>query len=212
MLWDSLYQRDGLRYGDKPSMCARMASPLLGEARTVLEVGAGYGRDAIWLAERLPTVTITALDSSPTATRMLDRRPVANVIPVCQDAFDWINGVAFDALLSNFFYHIFLRAQRQRLFQRAHVALESYGLFINSFISIEDEKYGRGRDVEPGTYACYPDRPWHFIHFYSAQELVREHLTSGFEVEHIEEATEGEYICGSIEQTRFWFVVARKTD
>lgn len=208
--WDFIYQRDGFRYGDNPSKAGRMALPFLAQAKTLLELGAGYGRDALWLARQLPGVKITALDRSPTAINMLTEQAVNNVIPMCGDAFNWLSKETFTVLFSNFFYHLFPSAERQHFFRLAHLMLESSGLFVNSFASIDDEKYGRGKEIERGTYACYEARPWHFVHFYSSEDLFAEHAKSGFEIEHIEESTETEHICGLIEYTRFWFVVARK--
>lgn len=208
--WDLLYQRDEFRYGSEPSKASRMALPLLEQAETLLELGAGYGRDALWLAKQLPSLKITALDSSPTAIRMLSERTVSNVVPVRGDAFNCLSKGMFAVLFSNFFYHLFQSTERQHLFRLANSMLRASGLFVNSFASVGDEKCGLGKEVEPGTYACYADRPWHVIHFYSSEELVEEHAKSGFEIDHIEESTETEHICGLIEYTRFWFVVARK--
>ena len=49
--WDKIYVETPFRYGKKPSLIARRVAEMLRPSSTVVELGGGYGRDAIFLAK-----------------------------------------------------------------------------------------------------------------------------------------------------------------
>ncbi|GHC81314.1 hypothetical protein GCM10007079_21030 [Nocardiopsis terrae] len=71
--WQSVYDRNPHMYGADPSDPARYALEAFTDrgARTVLELGAGHGRDALWLAAR--GLRVHAADFSATALEQLAR-------------------------------------------------------------------------------------------------------------------------------------------
>jgi cyclopropane fatty-acyl-phospholipid synthase-like methyltransferase len=211
-----IYGRDGMRYGVMPSSCATKALPFLRQATTILEIGSGYGRDALWLAEQQYGTRVLAVDSSPMAIRTLQRlsaeRGISNIEGVAEDVIKWSErrGCDFEAVYAHFFFHLFVDSERRQLFDVARRLLRRNGTLVSSFMSVSDAKNGRGPEVEAGTYACYPDRPWHLIHFFNKDELMLLHESHGFRVEQFEEVTEAEMINGMTESSTYWFVVARK--
>lgn len=71
--WQSVYDRNPHMYGADPSAPARHALEVFTSrgARTVLELGAGHGRDALWLASQ--GMRVHAADFSATALDQLTR-------------------------------------------------------------------------------------------------------------------------------------------
>ncbi|CAM4221576.1 class I SAM-dependent methyltransferase [Nocardiopsis rhodophaea] len=78
--WQNVYERSPHMYGSEPSEAARHAAERFsaGGAHTVLELGAGHGRDALWLAEQ--GLFVHATDFSATAVRQLASAAVARGI------------------------------------------------------------------------------------------------------------------------------------
>jgi SAM-dependent methyltransferase len=70
--WREVYARTPGMYGEEPSAPARHAARVFAErgAHTVVELGAGHGRDALWLAGA--GFTVHATDFSPTGLAQLD--------------------------------------------------------------------------------------------------------------------------------------------
>jgi SAM-dependent methyltransferase len=50
--WDNVYVETPFRYGRKPSQIAKRLAAKIRPASTVIELGGGYGRDAVFLAKR----------------------------------------------------------------------------------------------------------------------------------------------------------------
>lgn len=218
--WDQLYTTDGQRYGSSPSTCARRLLARLSdlsEECEVLELGCGHGRDAIWLLKKHATLKITAIDSSPTAIAsfrsQLERsKHKLRARTEIEDIPSWnpLWQEHFDVLFANAFWHLFLNVDREKLFDLASRLLKPGGELIASFMSTRDAKRGRNCEVELFTFSCYPDRPWHWIHFFSKEEL-RSILTDyGFRVDCLEEQTEREMISGREEDSIYWQLIAKK--
>lgn len=214
--WESLYRRDRMRYGKKPSVCAQMALPLLSYSERILELGCGHGRDALLLASQLPDAEVVAVDSSATAIGLCKaearRSRIGNIHPVECEGPMWhgLQIEAFGAIFAHFFFHLFLSRERNDLLDSVSAFLAPKGILISSFLSVGDKKFGKGIEIEPATFVCYEDRPWHFIHFFLSDEIRDLYASSGLYVEQIEEFEEEEHICDKIERSRSWLVVARK--
>lgn len=214
--WEQLYRRDRLRYGMGPSQFARLLTPLLKSSEFAVHWGCGYGRDTQWLAEQLPTVCYLAVDYSETAISMfrstMGERRIANIVPIVRDLLSsvTVRQRRADAIISHFFFHLFRERERLALLRTAHNNLAEGGLFAHSVFSAADSKFGNGRELEPGTFAPYEDRPWHYIHFFTREEIHETHASHGFDVERLEEFVEIERINGQITRSRSWFIVARR--
>ena len=216
--WETIYLRDGKRYGTEPSMLCKRSIPFLCEARVALEIGCGYGRDVLFLAASCPRVHYLAIDSSETAISMLlsetavrgFKNVEAFTADLTTDSTHQIIGTPVDVVISHFLLHLFLYEERNQICMKMFKLLEPGGLFVFSVVSDSDEKFGNGSLIEDGTYSCYPERPWHFLHFWNLEEIHSFCDSACFRVEVAQEYVEEETILGSTELTHSWFVVARK--
>ncbi len=73
--------------------------------------------------------------------------------------------------------HLFLEGDRKRFVAKCADALREGGLAFFAVFSDAEPSYGKGRQVEPGTFESKPGRP---VHYFSEKDLV-DHF-AGFEV------------------------------
>ncbi len=216
--WEKLYKRDRKRYGEDHSIFCELARPYLQNCKKVLELGCGYGRDLLYLAKIYPTVNFLGIDSSPTAVSILlqdaKREEIENLKAINGNwldfPYDKFIGEPMDAIISHFFIHLFLEEERVEILKKSAHVLRDNGVLISSLISISDSKFTKGKLIEERTFACYPDRPWHFLHFGGEEEIRRIYSSTGFKVEFICEYVEKEAILNKVEETRAWFLVSKK--
>lgn len=118
--WEQRYgAREGLWSGHVNAALASSVDGLGG--RTALELGAGEGGDALWLAER--GWTVTAVDISPTALARgqaaAERAGLGGAITwVAADLEDWRPEGRFD-LVTACFLHSTVALDRERILHRA---------------------------------------------------------------------------------------------
>jgi len=220
--WDALYLKEGKRYGDQASAFCRIMIPYIHTyaPRSICELGCGYGRDMLFLdqtlRERGIRARITGVDTSPEAYRIFvsergalpDESIDFSVSDCLQPAT--AESERYDCVYSHFFIHLFYWKEIRNLFECANQKVSSKGFFINSCISTADKKCGTGINLEDNCYGCYPERPWHFIHFWNEEEIYRLYSSYGFEILHTFEYIEHEMILERKEESRAWFVLSMK--
>jgi SAM-dependent methyltransferase len=176
--WQDVYRCTGAVWGDTPSEIARRAvADLTGRGLhraglRVLDIGCGYGRDLVYLRDRLDAVFI-GVDASPAALdlardRLADDPRVELRLARLQD----IELGRFDVLLAANVYHLLQPPQRD-LFRRLVLGhLRPGGLLYLSTASVRDpQHYGAGRAV-PGEAHSFIDRG--YLHFSTGDELAGE--------------------------------------
>jgi len=156
--WNSTYASDKKVWGDKPSELAVYAYNYLKQSSQykdkkdiyILDLGCGYGRDAIFLAQNLPC-HILGLDSSNKAiemaqesiTKEIDRR----VEFLCYD-FTTVKD-KYDVILTSNLYHLLKTDERAKLRNTVRRCLKVGGLLFLSSLSVHDpQHYGKGQPVE----------------------------------------------------------------
>ena len=78
MQWDDTYKEDKLVWGEEPSELAVLAAKYLNEAASpdkaleILDVGCGYGRDAIFLVRNI-RANVLGIDNSQEAIALAQR-------------------------------------------------------------------------------------------------------------------------------------------
>lgn len=216
--WENIYQTEGKRYGDRPSAFCELTNRHLIDSKKVLELGCGYGRDLLHLAELYPRTHFVGVDSSLTAISVLlqdiKKKRLRNLDAITGNWLDLPSGEleskGTDAIISHFFLHLFLEWERKEILRRSAEVLAPGSLFIASLVSVNDKKFAVGRQIEEGTFACYLERPWHFLHFWRRDEIERIFHLVGFKLEYIFEYMEKEEILNQVEDTCAWFVASRK--
>ncbi len=224
--WDNLYRRDLKRYGEEPSIFIRIFSTFLKSFHqelnlSVADIGCGYGRNIIYLKKLFPHFDLTCIDSSPFAINLLKREIYKsnigninllnlNILELENDNFN----NRYDMIYSHFFLHLFYKHERTKIYNIIHSLLKPNGYFAMSVISINDSKFNRGERLEDNTFACYYNRPWHFIHFYSEREILE--ISKFFKIIHMFEYLEEEKIYEKgnfmIDITKAWFVIFKKEE
>jgi tellurite methyltransferase len=150
---------------------------------TVLDIGCGIGRHAIYLAGHGFEVTgidlsESGLDTARQTTReagvAVDYRPGDFTdLPVDANSVDL-------AIAWNVIYHGDERVVQQAISEIQRV-LKPGGLFLGTMISKRHDRYGDGTEVEPNTFIVEDDDEKAHAHFYcNDRELIT--LLDGFQL------------------------------
>jgi cyclopropane fatty-acyl-phospholipid synthase-like methyltransferase len=179
--WNSTYDSDKKVWGDKPSELAIAAYNYLRESQGfrnrkdifVLDLGCGYGRDAIFLAQNLPC-HILGLDNSEAAIDMarhslkgdLEKR----VELLCYD-FSQVTD-KYDVIFISNLYQLLKPEERAKLRETVKRCLKDDGVFFLSTLSVRDpQHFGKGTPVadEPNSFLDV-----RYLHLSTRQELERD--------------------------------------
>ncbi|WP_344162218.1 class I SAM-dependent methyltransferase [Nocardiopsis rhodophaea] len=192
--WQDVYGHNPHMYGSHPSEAARHAGRAFtaDRARRVLELGAGHGRDALWLAER--GFIVEAADFSATALRQLQCAAISRGVGerVRTHVHDVRHPLPFaDASMDGVFAHMLLCMALSTAEIRAAVAeigrvMRPGGQLVYTVRHTGDAHYGtgisHGDDIyEHGGFA---------VHFFD-RPLV-DSLARGWHLEELHPFTEGE--------------------
>jgi SAM-dependent methyltransferase len=179
-------------------------------AYSVLCPGCGRGECSAFFARR--GFRVTAYDASEATLRRVAR--TAELLGTHVDCFadDLIMPRRelrhFDAIFAHNVLHQLRPSQRRALLRSFHRALRAGGILIVSVLSMEDERYGYGREIEADTFDAGSGEG---IHFYSAPELHAE-LGEFFEVTQIEEMEETQAQFGGRQRYRLLVATGVKFD
>jgi 2-polyprenyl-3-methyl-5-hydroxy-6-metoxy-1,4-benzoquinol methylase len=198
--------------GVLPEM-AQVAARILERAGaySVLCPACGGGKVGTYLARR--GFRVTAYDSSAqTVTRAATcaRQCGVEVDTFVDDAVMPRRALRrFDALYAGDLLSHLLASQRHTLLRSCHRALRQGGVVVVSVMSVDDERYGYGRMIEPDTFELPLGET---LHFYAAHDLHAE-LSRHFVVTHIQDVVETQELPGLGEQTyRLLLAAAQKVD
>lgn len=139
--WDARFESEVYTYGTRPNAFVVQETPRLPEGAEVLDLGAGEGRNAVWLAEQ--GFRVTALDYAEAGlakTRALAAARGVAVETVLADAAYWSPDRPWDALVCTF-VHLRL-GERLRLYTAMQAALRPGGLLIAEWFRPEQRTDG----------------------------------------------------------------------
>ncbi|MEW6610534.1 MAG: class I SAM-dependent methyltransferase [Patescibacteria group bacterium] len=136
--------------------------------KTLLDLGCGAGRDAVYFSRK--GLTVTAIDSSKTGIAKLKSRD-----PRIHCILDNLHTIklkknSFDIIYAHLSLHYFNGRTTRRIFRIIHHALKPKGLFFVKCKSTDDPLYGKGLKLERDMY-----RKGHTRHFFS-KDYMRELL------------------------------------
>lgn len=188
--WDSTYSSNQDFFGKEASQLGRSALPVFQghQAKKILELGCGQGRDTIFLAEN--GMEVTALDYSETGLCQIKERADSFGVQgsVALKVGDARNGLPFDdGSFDGCFSHMFFTMQlteKELAFIFAEVlrVLRPGGLNIYSVRNVHDPHFGKGKHFGEDMW----QNPLGFVvHFFSEEKVRR--LASGYEVLWIKE-------------------------
>lgn len=178
--WDRVWQ-DDIRRGDwqQPHPWVASIDLLLRHkgVRTVLDLGAGIGRHALFFAGL--GYRVHALDAGAGGLELIRRRARADRLPVhiYQGRIEELpfRGQCVDYILCwDTLYHGLPQQVDRRLAEISRV-LKPGGLFQGTLLSKANSRYGLGRQVAPDTYVLDHERDKAHPHLYcDKQDLARQ--------------------------------------
>jgi SAM-dependent methyltransferase len=202
MTWDNTYRTNQHVWGDKPSELATYACNYLqgikssDKAIEILDLGCGYGRDAIYLA-RNTKCHVLGIDNSSEAIEMA-RKALADDLESrvgfqCCDFRQMPDG-KFEIVFASNFYHLLKMEERQALRNTIKKRLKPGGMLFLSMLSPSDpEHFGKGKRIENEDNSFQDER---FLHFCTREELERDlsflTIKELFEHEYYESRSNGE--------------------
>lgn len=202
MTWDSIYQRNKHTWGDKPSELAAIACNYLGKVKSyyktvnILDLGCGYGRDAIYLARNIKC-SILGIDNPGEAIEMarkaLPSELEERVRFLCCDFRQVIDG-KFEAVFISNVYQLLKIEERDAVRKVIKEKLEYGGiLFLSTLSKSDPEHFGKGKRIENELNSFQDEK---FLHFCTREELERDFsfltIKELFEHEYHEPRSNGE--------------------
>ena len=189
-VWNKVYKSDSSFFGEKPSNFALLCFNHMktNNAKRVLELGAGHGRDTIFFASN--EIDVEALDYSVIAVDILDKIRKEKSLPIKPGIFDVKSPFAiqdsfFDAVYSHMLLNMrFSLKQLHFIFSEIKRVLKPKGLNFFSVRNDNDKSYGKGVEIEKGIY----DINGFQVRFFTEKEILD--LMKGFELLWIREEYE----------------------
>jgi cyclopropane fatty-acyl-phospholipid synthase-like methyltransferase len=179
--WNKTYINDKKIWGDKPSELALYAYNYLTQSARfkemtdifMLDMGCGYGRDAIFLAQNLPC-HILGLDNSETAIEMaresLPREVEKRIELLCYD-FSHVSD-KYDVILASGLYQFLQPDERAKLRETVKRCLKNEGIFFLSTLSIRDPHHADKVTPIEDDENSFDDGKYH--HLCTRQELEKD--------------------------------------
>ena len=181
--WNRYYQEGVCPMA--PSPFAQYVETLVEPGRTLVDLGCGNGRDALYFAAL--GLSVTAIDLSDAAITALRAQGGDNPHFLCGDFInDPIHQPAsYDYAYSRFTIHAINRQQERRLLLAMHRAIKPGGKFFIEVRGVHDPLYGKGKPQEKNAF-FYNN---HYRRFIVMDELVESLQDVGFYVEYAQERT-----------------------
>lgn len=178
--WDQEYEGKGRLWGDGPS---ELALSIVGYLQKqgpdkcplhVLDLGCGYGRDAVYLSAHLPC-RVLGVDISELAIQMA--RNAAGELSEQTTEFrccDWsdLESGNYDIIFASNVYHT-LRPDQRKALRRKIKEVSGAGtlVFLNTLSANDREEYGKGEPVAGEMHSFQGDK---YLHFSTREELAED--------------------------------------
>jgi len=148
-LWNKKFSKDGYFYGTNVNEFLKSCEHLFSNSKTILCLGEGEGRNAIYFAQK--GFYVEAIDASNIGLEKLRKKALANNLEIdtlCMDLQDWIPLKKYEAVISSYL-HVY-ENQRDKLFDKIELSLEKNAYFVGEFFSKNQINYSSGgpKDLE----------------------------------------------------------------
>lgn len=141
--WNGKFSKAEYFYGTKPNEFLASKLELIKDKKTLLCLGEGEGRNAIFFAQN--GLEVSAIDASDVGLEKLDlksKEEKLNIKTFCMDLNHWDDSVKYDVIVASYL-HMF-KNERESLFEKIENSLESNGYFIGEFFSTKQLTYNSG--------------------------------------------------------------------
>lgn len=220
-LWNMRYNDDGILWGQNPSETVVLLKEALASlsdgvyrARDIITVGAGYGRDEIFLAASGANITAFEVASNGVklGKKLAKKNNVANRINWKEEDFSKTRSrKVHDALLSHRTLHLLDDEQVDGFVKKAATSVKEGGLVAISARNFSDFNPDQMRWLsEDNGIAEYtlPERDGHIVRFWN-EARFRKHFGNDFEIELFKSGGELESEGNNI-RTKFTLMLAYK--
>lgn len=182
--WKNIYSKQS--EGEQPSLFARhIAETLDIEGKTLIELGCGNGRDAIFFANA--NAQVTAIDQCDNIIELLNHRfqKVDNLSFKCADFTCLDDETKYDIIYSRFTLHSISKKQEENVVNWAYRNLKSNGKLCIEVRGQQNEIYQVGIPVEgePDAFILN-DHYRRFLHF---ETFCKELQDFGFKLDFAKE-------------------------
>ena len=181
--WDEYYRQK--RAEEQPSLFALYVMSGLSAQESLIDLGCGNGRDALFFHRNL--IRVTAIDQSPAAISMMQASGPEDIQCVCGDITK-VSSLCegdFDNAYSRFSIHALTYEQQQDLIGEINSILKPGGRLWIEVRSVKDTLYGLGEQA--GRNAFVYDG--HYRRFIVLEELLGELESNGFGVVEAQESS-----------------------
>lgn len=189
-VWNTAYNDITSFFGDTPSQFALSSYEYIKNARKMLELGCGQGRDTLLFASK--GIEIEALDYSPVGIERLQKlASEKNLSNLHASVFDARNGLPFnnneyDAVYSHMFFTMrFTWDELEAIVHEVNRVLKNNGFHFFSVRNRNDRVYGKGIKIDENIY----DYKTFQVRFFSREDV--EKLAEGFKILEVREIVEG---------------------
>jgi cyclopropane fatty-acyl-phospholipid synthase-like methyltransferase len=198
MVWNKAYTSEKKIWGEKPSELAHFAVSYLKQSSRfqgisdlyILDLGCGYGRDAVYLANHLPCY-ILGLDDSEKAISLasdfISQKLKKRIELLCYD-FTHVSD-KYDVILASNLYQILNKETRIKLIDTVKRCLKTNGIFLMSTLSVRDPQHS----AESGTPVENEQNTFISARGIGLHLATREELEKAFDFLNIHSLFESEY-------------------
>jgi cyclopropane fatty-acyl-phospholipid synthase-like methyltransferase len=213
MYWDNQYENNERLWGEKPGILALAAVEYLqkhglaGKMQNVLDIGCGYGRDALYLVQHIGG-TVLGVDISEKAIALAKRNCRDSRINFrCCGFTELEESKKYDVVFLSNFYQLLKKDERAELRRTIDKVLKPNGLLFLSTLSTRDPEHsGKGTPV-PGEINSFVDNV--YLHLCERSELEED-----FSFFKIKELSEHEYfeprVTGETHHHISWILVGEQ--
>lgn len=182
--FNTVYQTEGNPWGTSTSDIVEQHVELL-QGSTVLDIGAGDGRNTLYLAEH--GFTVHALDFAATGLKNLmekarSRGVDASIVPITADFMDYQADTRYDNIISTFTLHFAGESNLIPFLNKAMELTKPGGVMIVEDFTANSELVVNSKNYIPTAESLrehYVDAGWHIHHSATRMSESRQRNAAG---------------------------------
>jgi 2-polyprenyl-3-methyl-5-hydroxy-6-metoxy-1,4-benzoquinol methylase len=175
-IWNDAFKKENMIWGIEPSEVAKITEKVFLEnnVRTILVIGAGYGRNAKYFSDK--NYIVDGIEYSREAIE-IGKTFAPQVNFIYSSILDYKNiNKKYDGIFCHSFIHLFRKKEREIVMEKCMENINDNGIIMVSCCTKEHPAYGTGKMIEENTFEV---RDSLILHFYDEEEL--KHINSKLE-------------------------------
>jgi 2-polyprenyl-3-methyl-5-hydroxy-6-metoxy-1,4-benzoquinol methylase len=167
-IWNDMFQKKNMFWGSEPSSVVKITEKVFSEnnVKTILVIGAGYGRNAKYFSDR--NYTVDGLEYSNEAIN-IGKKFAPKVNFIYSSIFDDNNmNKKYDGIFCHSFIHLLKKEERNIIMEKCIENINDNGIIMVSCCTKEHTSYGMGKLIEENTFEIKDNL---VLHFFDEEEL-----------------------------------------